>query len=161
MKKVLLIFTLSCIAIVSSYGQEIDIQSMLQDQQNRDKVYQTIMEDQTYMKEFMQQMRQNKQAMQMMNKKQDKKSMMQGQQMQGMMQDSTSMNQMMQNPEMMQQMMRMMHQKGMMSDDCMKAGMKKMKKMKKMKGNDMKMKNQNKDTGMKKGSDDDDHSSHH
>lgn len=160
MKNLLLIFVLTSFTALSSYGQNTNIKSMLQDQQNREQVYQTIMKDQSYMKEFMQEMRQNKQAMQMMNDNQGMKPMMQGQQMHGMMQDSTAMNQMMQSmmqdPERMQQMMRMMHQNGMMSDDCMKAGMKKMKK---MQDNGMQMKGQKKGKGMKKESGSNDHPS--
>lgn len=97
-------------------------------------------------------MRQNKQAMRKMNEDKDMNPMMQGQ-MRGMMSDTTSMMQMMHNPERMQKMMKMLHQQGMMSDDCMKAGMKKMKKMQKM--------NRKKGKGMKMDSDDSDHSSHH
>src|SRR5699024_7791204 len=145
MRSILFIFTLTCLMSLSGYSQETDIQSMLQDQENRGKVYQTIMEDQTYMKEFMQEMHQNKQAMQMMEGNEQMKQKMHGQKMEGMMQ----------NPEMMQNMMRMMHQKGMLSDDCMKAGMKK------VKDNSMEMKGRKKGKGMKKGSDDDGHSSHH
>lgn len=158
MKNLLFIFALMCFTALSSYGQGTNIKDMLQNQENRDEVYQTIMQDQAYMKEFMQQMHQNKKAMKMMDDNKGMEPMMKGHKMDGMMQDSTSMDNMMQsmmqNPEMMQKMMRMMHQKGMMSDDCMKASMMK------MKDNGMKMKNQ--DKGMKKkGSAGDDHSSHH
>src|SRR5690625_7843885 len=97
-------------------------------------------------------MRQNKQAMRKMNELKDMNPMMQGQ-MRGMMSDTTSMMQMMHNPERIQQMMKMLHQQGMMSDDCMKAGIKKMEKMQKM--------NRKKGKGKKKDSDDSDNSSHH
>lgn len=38
---------------LSGYSQETDIPTMLQDDQKREQVYQTIMGDQSYMMEFM------------------------------------------------------------------------------------------------------------
>jgi hypothetical protein len=126
-----LVIILSAIGLLSlnSCKQETEPQALMENPETRTEVFNTIMENQDYMAEFMGQMQINGQTMQMMQSNQKMMgNMMHGERMQMMMKDSAMMhslmNGMMGNGEMMGSMMKMMHEKGMMSEDCMQSGMK-------------------------------------
>ena len=123
-----LVIILSAIGLLSlnSCNQKTNPSSMLENSDTRTELFNTITSNHDYMTEFMKNVRGNNHAMQMM----------QGQGMKIMMKDSM----------MMKNMMQMMHEKGMMSEDCMQSCMK----MIHEKGMD------NMDTPTK-----DDHSEHH
>lgn len=122
-----LVIILSAIGLMSlnSCKQETDLQALLQNQENRTEVYNEITENHDYMTEFMTNMHNSDHAMQMMR----------GEGMQMMMKDSMMMKNMMKNKpmmhsmmegmmmdrKMMDNMMKMMHEKGMMSEECMES----------------------------------------
>tara|TARA_R110002072_G_scaffold175477_1_gene331233 strand:- start:9118 stop:9588 length:471 start_codon:yes stop_codon:yes gene_type:complete len=111
---------------LTSCKQETDTQALLENPKTRTEVFNSIVENDAYMAEFMKSMHGNPATMKMMqgNKKM-MGSMMNGQGMQMMMKDSTMMhsmmNRMMDDGKMMGNMMKMMHEKGMMSEDCMES----------------------------------------
>lgn len=125
-----LVIILSVIGLVSlnSCNQEKNAQALLEDPETRNEIFTTIADNHDYMSEFMDNMPSNQHAMQMMqgNKKM-MGSMMQGEGMQMMMRDSTMMhsmmNGMMNDGKTMGTMMKMMHEKGMMTEDCMQSCM--------------------------------------
>ena len=123
---------------LNSCNQKTDPNAMLENSETRTELFNTITSNHDYMTEFMKNMRGNNHAMQMM----------QGQGMKIMMKDSMMMMNMMKDGNMMVKMMKMMHKKGMMSEDCMQSCMNMMEE----KGMNM----QNMDTSTK-----DDHSEHH
>ena len=111
---------------VTSCKQEADTQALRENPETSTEVFNSIVENDAYMTEFMESMHGNPATMKMMqgNKKM-MGSMMNGQGMQMMMKDSTimhsMMNRMMGDGKMMGDMMKMMHEKGMMSEDCMES----------------------------------------
>ncbi len=111
---------------LTSCKQETDTQALLENPETRTEVFNSIVENDAYMAEFMESMHGNLATMKMMqgNKKM-MGSMMNGQGMQMMMKDSTMMhsmmNRMMGDGKMMGNMMKMMHETGMMSEDCMES----------------------------------------
>ena len=125
--KTLVIF-ISIVGLVSlnSCNQQADPQAVLENPETRTEVFNAITKNHDYMTEFMESMHGNPATMKMMqgNKKM-MGSMMNGQGMQMMMKDSTimhsMMNRMMGDGKMMGDMMKMMHEKGMMSEDCMES----------------------------------------
>ncbi len=123
-----LVIILSAIGLLSlnSCKQETDPQALMENPETRTEVFSVITQNDDYLTEFMDKMPNNQHAMQMMqgNKKM-MGSMMQGEGMQMMMKDSTMMhsmmNGMMNDGKTMGTMMKMMHEKGMMSEDCMES----------------------------------------
>lgn len=101
-----LVVILSAIGLLSlnSCNQKTNPSVILENSDTRTELFNTITSNHDYMTEFMKNMRGNNHAMQMM----------QGQGMKMMMKDSM----------MMKNMMQMMHEKGMMSEDCMQSCMK-------------------------------------
>ncbi|QHI36576.1 hypothetical protein IMCC3317_19390 [Kordia antarctica] len=132
MRTLVIIFSIIGLITLNSCKQETDVKAMLQNSETRSEVIKTIAENHDFMTEFMENMQGNNHAMQMMqgNKKM-MGTMMQGEGMQMMMKDSAMMKQMMGNKQMMhsmmndgkmmEKMMKMMHEKGMMSEDCMES----------------------------------------
>lgn len=123
MKTLVIIFSMFGLLTLNSCKQANSSCPKLDDKVSRTELMNDIINNHEYMTEFMQQMQNNDHAMQMMR---GNKSMM-GMMMQGngmnMMNDSTtSMNMVhsiIKDGKMMGQMMRMMHDQGMMSDECM------------------------------------------
>ena len=130
------------------------VRKILQNENARTELFKKIASNHEYMTEFMQiamneehgkmMMMQNKDMMAMMMQNQEAMMNMMKENpamMQGMMQNMMAMGKedsamagnmagmMMQNPSMMMNMMNMMHQKGMMSKECMDEAMAKMKNM--------------------------------
>jgi transcriptional regulator of aromatic amino acid metabolism len=108
--------------------QKPDINSLLESQETKNEIFKTIIDNNDYMMEFMESMQNSENAMQLFqgNKKMMGK-MMKGKGMQMMMNDSTMirgmMRQIMNDSTQMNSMMQMMHQKRMMSNECMQSCM--------------------------------------
>lgn len=131
MKTQVMIFLTIGLLTLNSCKQETDVQALLENAETRSEVLNTITENHKFMTEFMEQMHGSEHAMQMMQgNKNMMGKMMKGQGMQMMMKDSmmgsNMMMNMMKDKGMMMNMMQMMHDKGMMSKDCMKSCMKMM-----------------------------------
>ena len=110
---------------LNSCKQVTNPQALMESPETRTEVFNTIIQNDDYMTEFMQNMQGNNQAMQMMQgNKVIMNMMMEGEGM-NMMKDSTMtmnmMHSMMKDGKMMNHMMQMMHEKGMMSEDCMES----------------------------------------
>jgi len=86
------------IVTLNSYTQKTDTNVMLQDSKTRTEIFTTITENQDYMTEFMENMQNSQHAMQMMEG----------------------------NQKMMGNMMKMMHENGIMSEDCLQSCIKMM-----------------------------------
>ena len=159
MKKLAITLSAFGLIVLSSCAQQSSVKSMLENPAKRQEVIQTIVQNSEYKKEFMGVAMGNNGAMPMMKGKENRMdSMMNGDQMKMMMKDSTMMHSMMdgmmKDPKMMGTMMSKMHDKGMMSKDCMKS----CKTMMEGKGMDMKgMKKMNSSTSPVM----DDHKDHH
>ncbi len=157
-----MLVALSALLFLASCSSAPSAEKALQDEQFRSELFDQIAGNHAYMTEFMQKamkhehgkmmMMQNKEMMAMMM--QNKEGMMgmmkeRPEMMQGMMKNMMAMcrkdssmygkmgGMMMQDKGMMQHMMKMMHEKGMMSKDCMMQAMDKMKDMPDMEGMDM------------------------
>lgn len=126
-----LIVVLSAIGLLSLNGckQESDPQVLLENSNTRTELFSAIIQNHEYMMEFMETMHSNEHAMQMM--KGDKKmmsSMMHGEGMQMMMTDSIMMKNIMQvmmkDGKILANMIKMIHEKGIMSEDCMESSFK-------------------------------------
>lgn len=125
MKALTIILSMIGLVSLNSCTQETNPQAVLENPETRTEVFNDIAQNDDYMTEFMENMHNNPQAMQMM----------QGEGMQMMIKDSTMMKNMMDNKPMMNSMMnrmindgkmmgtmmKMMHEKGMMSEDCMES----------------------------------------
>ena len=136
MKKLNILWSVIGLLTLVSCNQKPDVNKMLENQETKTEIFNAIVDNHDYMMGFMETMQNSDQAMQMMQY--DK--MMKGKRMQMMMKDSTMMKSMMGNKNMMHNMMQhmmtdstqmnsmmqMMHQKGMMSNECMSSYMKKM-----------------------------------
>ncbi|WP_417858594.1 hypothetical protein [Xanthomarina gelatinilytica] len=126
MKTLLIVLSAVGLLNLNSCKQETNPQALMENPETRTEVFNAISKNHDYMTEFMESMHDNQHAMQMMqgNKKM-MSSMMQGEGMQMMMKDSTMMHSimdgMMNDGKMMGTMMKMMHEKGMMSEDCMES----------------------------------------
>jgi len=122
MKTLLIVLSAVGLLSLNSCKQETNTQALMENPETRTEVFNAISKNHDYMTEFMESMHDNQHAMQMMqgNKKM-MSSMMQGEGMQMMMKDSTMMHSMMNDGKMMGTMMKMMHEKGMMSEDCMES----------------------------------------
>ena len=123
-----LIVVLSAIGLLSLNGckQESDPQVLLENSNTRTELFSAIIQNHEYMMEFMETMHSNEHALQMM--KGDKKmmsSMMHGEGMQMMMTDSIMMKNIMQvmmkDGKILAKMIKMIHEKGIMSEDCMES----------------------------------------
>lgn len=127
------IISLLVIGLLTMYScmQKPDINSLLESQETKNEIFKTIIDNNDYMMEFMESMQNSENAMQLFqgNKKMMGK-MMKGKGMQMMMNDSTMirgmMRQIMNDSTQMNSMMQMMHQKRMMSNECMQSCMKMM-----------------------------------
>ena len=121
---------------LSSCEQKTDPNAMLENSQTRTELFDAIASNHSYMTQFMDNMQTNDHAMQMMQGNQKMMgTMMQGGGMWMMMKDSmmmknmmddqpvmhAMMDRMMKSPETMNSMMQMMHENGMMSEDCMES----------------------------------------
>ena len=98
MKTLPIIFSIMVIVTLNSYTQKTDTNVMLQDSKTRTEIFTTITENQDYMTEFMENMQNSQHAMQMMEG----------------------------NQKMMGNMMKMMHENGIMSEDCLQSCIKMM-----------------------------------
>ncbi len=100
--------------------------ALMETHESRNEVYNAIAQNDSYMTEFMANLQNEENAMKMM---QDNNKMMgavkHGENMQMIMKDSTAMHAMMatmmNDGKMMGTMMKMMHEKGIMSEDCMES----------------------------------------
>ena len=108
MKTTIIILIAICLISLSSCEQKTDTNVMLENSETRTELYDAISNNHDYMTEFMDKMQSSNQGMQMM---QGNKKMM---------------GTMMKDGRMMGRMMKMMHQEGMMSDNCMQSSMKMM-----------------------------------
>ena len=138
----ILIIILSAIGFLSlnSCNQKTDPSAMLENSETRTELFDAIASNHDYMTEFMGNMQGNNHAMQMMQgNKKIMGTVMQGGGMKMMMKDSmmmknmvqgitgnmqgrqSMMNEMMKDGKMMGNMIKMMHEKGMMSEDCMES----------------------------------------
>lgn len=97
------ILSVLAFAVLGSCKQSADTGALLENTQTRTEIINAIAGNHGYMTEFMEAMQANDHAMQMMQGNQQ------------------MMGQMMQDDKMMGKMMRMMHQQGIMSDDCMQS----------------------------------------
>ncbi|MGV8813527.1 MAG: hypothetical protein ACOH2D_05385 [Gelidibacter sp.] len=142
MKTLTIILSMIGLLSLNSCKQETDPQAFMESPETRSEVFNAITQNDDYMDEFMESMHNNEHTMQMMqgNKKM-MGSMMKGEGMQMMMKDSmmmknmmhgmmgnmegsqSMMNGMMNDGKMMETMMKMMHEKGLMSKDCMQSSM--------------------------------------
>ena len=156
MKTLILTSLVIGLTTLNSCNQKIDVNTILENSEKRTELFDAIANNHSYMTQFMDNMHGNDHAMQMMqgNKKM-MGTMMQGNSMQMMMKDSM-MQYMMKDGKMMGNMMQMMHEKGMMSEDCMES----CKKMMGDKGMDMKGMGMM-DGSKKMESSEEDHSEHH
>ena len=98
MKTLPIIFSIMVIVTLNSCTQKTDTNVMLQDSKTRTEIFTTITENQDYMTEFMENMQNSQHAMQMMEG----------------------------NQKMMGNMMKMMHENGIMSEDCLQSCIKMM-----------------------------------
>ena len=131
MKKSILLFLVVGMLTMYSCNQKPDVNKMLENQETKNEIFNAITENHDYMMGFMETMQNSEHAIQMMQEN----KMMKGKRMQMMMSDSTMMKNMMGNKNIMMNMMRqmmtdttqmntmmqMMHQKGMMSNECMQS----------------------------------------
>lgn len=132
MKKTMIILLTIGLVSLTSCEQKTDPNTMLENSETRTELFDAIASNHNHMTEFMENMQGNDHAMQMMQGNQRMMgNMMQGEGMQMMMKDSMMMNNIMGNKQMMNgmmndgkmmgTMMKMMHEKGMMSEDCMES----------------------------------------
>src|SRR5680860_1199086 len=98
MKTTTIILWAMVLVSLSSCEQKTDANAVLENSETRTELFDAIASNQAYMTEFMENMKNSDHAMQMMQGDQN----------------------------MMGSMMKMMHEKGMMSDNCMKSSMKMM-----------------------------------
>ena len=128
MKTLMVILSAIGLLSLNSCNQEKNAQALLENPETRNEIFTTIADNHDYMAEFMDNMPKSQHAMQMMHgNKNMMGSMMQGEGMQMMMKDSammhSMMNGMMNDGKTMGSMMKMMHEKGMMTEDCMQSCM--------------------------------------
>lgn len=126
MKTLLVILSLIGFISLNSCIQETNPQALMETHKSRTVVYNAIAQNDDYMMEFMANLQNNENAMEMTqgnNKMMG--SMIKGENMQMMMKDSSMMHSMMNgimnDGKMMGTMMKMMHEKGMVSEDCMES----------------------------------------
>ena len=130
MRTLVIIFSVVGLMTFNSCKQEPNVQALLENTETRNEIMQKIADNPNYMTDFMENMQNNNQARQMMQgNKHMRTMMMKGEGMQ-MMKDSTmnmnTMHSMMKDGKMMGTMMKMMHNEGMISEDCMQSCIKMM-----------------------------------
>jgi hypothetical protein len=129
MKTLVIIFSVVGLMTLNSCKQESGAQAMLENTETRSEIMKAIADNHDFMTEFMENMQGNEYAMQLMQgNKEMMSNMMMGEGKQMMMKDMMSNKEMMNSmmSEMMGTMMNMMHEKGLMSDECMKSCMENM-----------------------------------
>jgi len=131
MRTLVIIISVIGLITLNSCAQETDVKALLENTETRGEIINVIANDHNLMMEFMENMQGNNHAMQMMQGNKNMMGMMmKGQGMQMMMKDSMMMKNMMHgmmnDGKMMGTMMKMMHENGMMSENCMKSCMKMM-----------------------------------
>ncbi len=107
MKTLALIISMVTLVTFSSMGQNTDVDKLLQNTESRDVIFNTILNDNDLMIDFMKTMKQNKHAMMMMQNNQmpnQSKEMGMGDK-KPMMDSGAMMKKMQNNPEMMKKMM--------------------------------------------------------
>lgn len=114
MKTLLIIFSIVGLITFSSCNQKTDVNALLQNTETKNEIFSAVIKDHNMMMSFMENMQGNEHAMQMM---QGNKMMM------GNMMKGKGMQMMIQDEAMMGNMMQMMHEKGMMSAECMQSMM--------------------------------------
>jgi hypothetical protein len=127
MKILVIIISAFGLLCLNSCKQETNPQAFMESPEKRTEVFNTIIKNDDYMTEFMDNMQGNNQAMQMMQGNRGMGNMMMEGRGMNMMKDSTMttkmMYSMMKDGKMMNHMMQMMHNEGMMSEDCMRSSM--------------------------------------
>ena len=136
MRTIKLIFMTIGLVTLNSCTQKKDVNAMLENSETRTALFNAIAGNHSYLTQFMDNIQDNDHAMQMMQGDQKMMgAMMLSGGMQMMMKDSMMMKNMMgdqpvmqalmdgmmKSPETMGSMMKMMHEKGMMSEDCMES----------------------------------------
>lgn len=117
MKNLGFIVLTGVLLILTSCGQQADVKTLLSNQDSKEAIFESIVGDHELMTEFLAEMIGNEHAMMMMKGDQGMmKNMMGGSNMMEMMKDG----------KMMGNMMKMMHEQGMMSEECMQSCMKMM-----------------------------------
>lgn len=136
MKKSIILLLVIGVLALNSCNLNPNVNKMLENQATKTEIFNAITNNHYYMMGFIETMQKSEHAMQMMREN----KMMKDKIMQIMMNDTTMMTSMMGNKNMMQKMMqkmmkdstqmnsmmRMMHQKGMMTEQCMHSCMKMM-----------------------------------
>ena len=135
MKTLVIIISIVGFMTFSSCNQNADTSAMLENTETRNEIFDAIANNHDMMTYFMESMQGNDHATQMMQgNKEMMSNMMMGEGKEMMMKDMmgnkemmhSMMSEMIGNGEMMGTMMNTMHEKGMMSEDCMKSSMKMM-----------------------------------
>ncbi len=131
MKTFVIIFSILGMVTLNSCNQNTDMNTLLEKDETRNEIFNSILNNHDFMMEFMKSMHTSNHAMQMMQG--DKKMMemmMSDDGIHNMMKDSTMMkgmmHSMMTDKNTMSNMMNMMHENGMMDKDCMNSCMKMM-----------------------------------
>ncbi len=126
MKNIILVMLLGLVSVVGC-NQRQDVNSMLENPNTRNEIFDSIINNPEHMNSFREYLQDHKGGSQMMmgNSRKGRNGMNGMKGGMGMnMQDSTAMMQsFMNNPQMMTLMLQRMNAKGMMSDDCMKNAM--------------------------------------
>lgn len=111
MKKSIILLLVIALLTVVSCNKKQDVSDMLKNQETKKEIFNAIVDNHDYMMDFMETMQNNEHVMQMM---QENKIMM------GHMMKGKGMLMMMTDSTQMKTMKLMMHQKGMMCNQCMK-----------------------------------------
>lgn len=125
MKTVTLIFLTIGLLTLNSCNQKTDVNTMLENSETRSGIFDAITNNHEYMTELMTNMHNSEHAMEMMQGEGMQMMMKDSMMMKNMMDDQpvmhAMMDRMMKSPETMNSMMQMMHENGMMSEDCMES----------------------------------------
>ena len=124
MKNYSILILISAGLIITSCSDKADINTLLNNQISKNEIFTEIVSDHDLMMEFMNKMMSDNHAKMMIRENSDISNMMMNNNgMMSMMKDKpemmhSMMKEMMRDGNMMSQMMNMMHEKGIMSDDC-------------------------------------------
>ncbi|TDQ21949.1 hypothetical protein [Tenacibaculum caenipelagi] len=118
MKKSIILLIILVSQILISCNPKPDIDKILKDQETKERIFKSIAEDHEYMTEFIKTMHNNEHAMQMM--------MHNDMMMNNMMGNKNIMHQIMNDSIKIRNMLQIMHQKGIISNECLQSCMKNM-----------------------------------
>ena len=129
MKTLIFLSLISTALLLGSCTPQANVEALLKDAQTKDQIFSAIVADHDLMNDFMSKMMGNEHAMMMMRGNSEMMNMMMGEEkMMSMMKQNPEMMKnmmggMMKDGRMMGQMLQMMHEKGMMSQECMQSCM--------------------------------------